>query len=166
MGTQDNLQDAFAGESQANRQYLAFAEQADKDGFPGVAKLFRAAAAAETIHAHAHLKAMGGIKSTLENLETAVEGERFEYQEMYPPYLKEAQEEGDKKAERSFGLACGAEEVHCNLYRDALAKVRAGDDLDADKIYLCPVCGNVEYGEPPESCSICGAKGTAFEQVA
>ncbi len=166
MATHDNLQDAFAGESQANRKYLAFAAQAEKDGFPQVAKLFRAAAEAETIHAHAHLKAMNGIKSTLENLATAVEGERFEYQEMYPPYLAEAERDGNKAAVRSFNHALGAEEIHCNLYREALAAVQAGKDLDSDLIFICPFCGNLEYGEPPEKCIICGAPGTKFETVA
>ncbi len=166
MPTLDNLQDAFAGESQANRKYLAFAAQAEKDGFSQVAKLFRAAAEAETIHALAHLKAMGGIKTTLENLEAAVEGERFEYQEMYPPYLAEAESAGEKAAVRSFNHALGAEEVHCNLYKQALAAVKAGKDLDNLKIYLCPYCGNLEIGEAPESCAICGAPAAKFTMVA
>ena len=117
MATMDNLQEAFAGESQANRKYLAFAKKADEDGLPQVAKLFRAAAEAETVHAHAHLRVMGGIKSTAENLETAVEGEGFEFQEMYPKYLAEAQEEGNKPAEFSIKNALAVEEAMIWLQR-------------------------------------------------
>ena len=165
MGTMDNLKDAFAGESQANRKYLAFANKAEADGFGQVAKLFRAAAEAETIHAHAHLRAMDGIKSTLENLKEAVEGERYEYQEMYPGFLSCAQEEGAKKAEVGFRNALAAEEVHHNLYKQALAAIEAGKDLESMSIYLCPVCGNLELGEAPEKCPICNVAGEKFVLV-
>ncbi|MCW8797139.1 MAG: rubrerythrin family protein, partial [Chlorobium sp.] len=142
MSSMDNLQDAFAGESQANRKYLAFARKAEEDGLPQVAKLFRAAAEAETIHAHAHLRVMGGIKSTSENLEEAIAGEGFEFNEMYPKYLAEAQQEGNKPAEFSFKNALAVEEIHHGLYSKALDAVKAGSDMPAAKIYVCPVCGN------------------------
>ena len=139
MSTKENLADAFAGESQANRKYLAFAKQAEADGLPQVAKLFRAAAHAETIHAHAHLRAMGGIKKTEENLASAIEGEGFEFQEMYPPYLEEAQKEGDRMAEVSFRNALAVEEVHHDLYSKALAAVKAGGDLPVRPVYVCEI---------------------------
>ena len=125
MATMDNLQEAFAGESQANRKYLAFAAKADADGFPQVAKLFRAAAAAETVHAHAHLRVMGGIKGTTENLEDAIAGEGFEFQQMYPKFLQESQTEGNKPAEFSFKNALAVEEIHYGLYGKALEAVKA-----------------------------------------
>ena len=165
MGTTENLQDAFAGESQANRKYLAFAQKADGDGFPQVAKLFRAAAEAETLHAHAHLRALDGIKGPKENLEAAVEGERYEYQEMYPGFLKTAEEESNKRALVGFKNACAAEEVHHNLYKQALAAVADGKDLASMSIYLCPVCGNLELGEAPEKCPICNVPGAKFIEV-
>ncbi len=165
MGTSENLQDAFAGESQANRRYLAFAKKADSDGFPQIAKLFRAAAEAETIHAHAHLRAMDGIKSTEENLKVAVEGERYEFQEMYPGFLGTAQQEGNKRAEIGFAHACEAEEVHHNFYKKALESVQNGSDLETISVYVCPVCGNIEFGTPPEKCAICNAPGEKFFEV-
>lgn len=166
MSTQENLAAAFAGESQANRKYLAFAKQAEKDGFPHVAKLFRAAAEAETLHAHAHLANMGGINSTLENLETAVAGETHEYTEMYPAFIAEAEKEGESKALKGFRLANAAEKIHAGLYQAALAAVRAGKDLDTTKVFLCPVCGYLEFGDAPENCPICGVRKTAFVDVA
>ncbi|MGC9326319.1 MAG: rubrerythrin family protein [Candidatus Hinthialibacter sp.] len=165
MDTQKNLKEAFAGESQANRKYLAYAKKADSDGFPQVAKLFRAAAEAETIHAHAHLRAMDGIKSTLENLQDAVEGERYEYQEMYPEFLETSQKESEKRAEVGFKNALAAEEVHYNLYKQAMEAVKAGKDLSTMSIYLCPVCGNLEIGERPDKCFICNVSGDKFIEV-
>ena len=162
MATKENLADAFAGESQANRKYLAFAKQADNDGLPQVAKLFRAAAAAETVHAHAHLRAMGGIKSTAENLAAAIEGEGFEFQTMYPPYLEDARLSGDKMAEISFRNAMPVEEVHFNLYNQALEAVKAGGDLADRPIYVCEVCGNTVYDAAPEKCPICGVPHSKF----
>ena len=162
--TQENLQEAFGGESQANRKYLAFAEQAAKDGFPNVAKLFRTAAEAETIHAMGHLKAMGGLGTTVENLQAAIDGETYEYKEMYPPMLEKAEGEGHK-AKRMFGYAVKAEEVHAKLYAQALEAVKAGKDLDVGEIYLCPVCGYIEFGQAPASCPVCGAKGEKFVQL-
>ncbi|MBI1389119.1 MAG: rubrerythrin family protein [bacterium] len=162
MSTQHDLQEAFAGESQANRRYLAFAQKADADGFPQVARLFRAAAEAETIHALAHLRALDGVKTTAENLKEAVEGERYEYQEMYPGFLKTAQSEANKRAEASFKNTLAAEEVHHNLYKQALEAVQAGADLENAVIYICPVCGNLEIGQVPERCPICNAPGSKF----
>lgn len=162
MATLDNLQEAFAGESQANRKYLAFAKKADDDGLPQVAKLFRAAAEAETIHAHAHLRVIGGIKTTAENLEEAVAGEGFEFQEMYPKFLAEAQAEGNKPAEFSIKNALAVEEIHYGLYSKALASVKAGNDLPPVGIYVCPVCGNTVEGGAPEVCPICNVAGSKF----
>jgi rubrerythrin len=162
--TQDNLAEAFAGESQANRKYLAFAEQAAKDGFANVAKLFRTAAEAETIHAMGHLKAMAGVGTTVENLQAAIDGETYEYTKMYPPMLEKAESEGHK-AKRMFGYAVKAESVHAELYTQALAAVKTGKDLDVGDIYLCPVCGYIEFGQAPESCPICGTKKEKFVQV-
>jgi rubrerythrin len=162
----DNLQEAFAGESQANRKYLAFAEKADDDGRPQVARLFRAAAEAETIHAHAHLRVMGGIKSTTENLEAAIEGEGFEFQQMYPKMLAEAQEEANKPAEFSFKNALAVEEIHHGLYSKALEAVKGGGDMPETSIYVCPVCGNTVEGSVPDNCPICNVAGSKFVEIA
>lgn len=166
MATKDNLQDAFAGESQANRKYLAFAKKAEEDGKPQVAKLFRAAAEAETIHAHAHLKVLDGIKDTAENLQTAIEGEGFEFQEMYPKFLEEAKTEGNKGAEISFKNALAVEEIHHGLYSKALEAVNGGGDLAAAAIYVCPVCGNTVEGSTPDKCPVCGVPGAKFIEIA
>lgn len=162
--TKENLQNAFAGESQANRKYLAFAAKAEKDGFPNVARLFRTAAEAETIHAHGHLNAMEGVGSTLENLQAAVEGETYEYTEMYPAMLAKAEADGHK-AKRMFGLALKAEQVHADLYKAALEAVKKGRDLTENNIYLCPVCGHIEMGKAPDVCPICGTGGSRYVQV-
>jgi rubrerythrin len=165
MATADNLREAFAGESQANRKYLAFAKKADADGFKQVAKLFRAAAEAETVHAHAHLRAMNGIKSTAENLAAAHDGEGYEFQTMYPKFLTEAQAENNKPAIKSFENAMAAEKVHYGLYSNALETVKAGKDLANAVIYLCPFCGNIEIGVLPDKCPICGAPKDKFVEI-
>jgi rubrerythrin len=165
MSTVENLWAAFAGESQANRKYLAFAAQADKDGLPQVAKLFRAAAEAETIHAHAHLRALEGIKSTAENLQAAIEGERHEYQQMYPEFLEGAQGENHKRAEISFKNALAVEEVHHGLYGRALEAVQAGKDISEAPVRVCSVCGHTIYGDAPDKCPVCGAPGSRFFEV-
>ncbi|MBP7568672.1 MAG: rubrerythrin family protein [Acidobacteria bacterium] len=165
MTTMENLQDAFAGESQANRKYTAFAKKAEQDGFKQVARLFRAAAEAETIHAHAHLRVMGGIKSTAENLAVARDGEGYEFQSMYPGFLAQAKTEGHAAAVKSFEFAMAAEKVHYGLYAKALELVKQGKDLENAVIYLCPVCGNVEIGVLPEKCSICGVPGSKFVEI-
>ena len=165
MATQDNLAAAFAGESQANRKYTAFAAKAEKDGFPQVAKLFRAAAQAETVHALAHFRAMNGVGDTSANLEAAIEGEGHEFKEMYPPFLAEAEAEGDTRAAMSFRYALAVEEIHHGLYSDARAAVQAGKDLPAGKIFVCPVCGNTVEGEAPSQCPICGVDGSKFAEI-
>lgn len=165
MATSDNLQAAFAGESQANRKYLAFAKKAEEDGFPQVAKLFRAAAEAETVHAHAHLRVMGGVKDTAVNLQEAIAGEGHEFKEMYPQFLSEAVSEGVKQAEISFKYALAVEQIHHGLYQEASGAVKAGKDLPEAKIWVCPVCGNTVNGEPPEKCPICGVPGAKFFEV-
>lgn len=165
MSTKENLAEAFAGESQANRKYLAFARQAEIDGFPQVARLFRAAAHAETVHAHAHLRAMGGIHQTVENLQIAIEGEGFDFQNMYPPYLTEAQKDGDRVAEVSFRNALAVEEIHHDLYTRALAAVKGGEDLAARQVYVCEICGNTVYDHAPEKCAVCGVPRERFTLI-
>jgi rubrerythrin len=160
--TENNLQEAFAGESQANRKYLAFAKQADQEGYARIAKLFRAAAEAETVHAHAHLRAMGGIKKTAENLQAAISGETHEFKSMYPGMIEEAKEEGQKAAERSFVYANAVEEVHANLYQKALDNMDNKEPVD---YYVCSVCGYTCENEAPDSCPVCGSKAKAFSKV-
>ncbi|MFX1425690.1 MAG: rubrerythrin family protein [Promethearchaeota archaeon] len=163
--SEENLLAAFAGESQANRKYLAFAEKADKDGFPQVAKLFRAAAAAETIHAHNHLRELGGIKSTIENLKEAIEGEHHEFTSMYPEFIENAKTENNKGAERTFKYANEVEKIHHKLYESALKAVDSGKDLEKNDIYICPVCGYTHEGKPPEKCPVCGASKKVFKKI-
>lgn len=166
MATQDNLKAAFAGESQANRKYLAYAKKAEAEGLKQVAKLFRAAADAETVHAHAHLRVMGGISDTAANLEDAVAGEGHEFKEMYPGFVAEAETEGNRAALGSFQNAMAVEKIHHDLYSEALKSVQSGSDLPAQKIYVCQVCGNTVYGEAPDKCPICGVKKEKFNEIA
>lgn len=163
--TEENLKAAFAGESQANRKYLAFSDKAEREGFPQIAKTFRAAAAAETVHAHNHLRVLGGIKSTKENIKAAVEGEHYEFTKMYPEFLEDAKTEGNKDAERSFHLANEVEKVHHKLYEAALEAVENGKDLEKNDVYICPVCGYTHEGDPPEECPVCGAVKKVFRQI-
>jgi rubrerythrin len=158
-----NLQDAFAGESQANRKYLAFAKKAEAEGFKQVAKLFRAAAAAETIHAHNHLKELGNIKSTAENLQEAINGESHEFQEMYPRMIADATAEGNAKAIRTFALANEVEKVHAALYKKALAGL--GKSKDVFDYYVCQVCGYTVEGAAPDNCPVCKARKEAFRKA-
>jgi rubrerythrin len=162
--TQENLATAFAGESQANRKYLAFAKQAEKEGYAQIAKVFRAAAEAETIHAHAHLANMGGVGTTVQNLEAAVAGETYEFTEMYPPMVEQAAAEGHR-AKKMLDFANRAEKVHAGLFRQALEALRSGKDLSQMDVYLCPFCGDVELGVPPEKCPICGAPAAKFQKI-
>jgi len=157
--TENNLLEAFAGESQANRKYLAFAKQADRDGYPQAAKLFRAAAAAETVHAHAHLRAAGGIRGTKENLEEALAGETHEFKNMYPDMIAAAEEEGHKAAVRSFKYANEVEQEHADLYQKALDNMDNMEDCD---YYICSVCGHTHEKAAPEKCPVCGANANAF----
>jgi len=161
--TLENLKEAFAGESQANRKYLAFAEQADADGYPHAARLFRAAAAAETVHAHAHLRAMNGIGSTEENLRAAIEGETHEFESMYPDMIAEARKEGFERAERSFDHANEVEQIHARLYNKALDNL--GKEAEPVEYYVCPVCGNTFEGEQSEPCPICGTIAKRFFKI-
>lgn len=165
MSTQENLQHAFAGESQANRKYLAFAAKAEREGFSQVAKLFRAVAEAETIHAHAHLRALDGVGSTVDNLKAAIAGEAHEFTTMYPGFVAEAQKEGDKRAAQSMQTAMDVEKVHHDLFQQALAAVAAGSDLAGVDIYLCPVCGHVEFGQPPIQCPVCNLKQDKYVKM-
>lgn len=165
MSTMDNVGAAFAGESQANRKYLAFSEKAAQEGFPAVAKLFRAASDAEAIHARALLGVMGASKSTAENLADSVVGETHEFTEMYPAFIAEAERENQKAAITPFTYAMKAEEVHAGLYTKAAEVVKAGKDLEAAKVLLCSVCGNVALDEAPEKCSICGVPGARWREI-
>ncbi|SBV94683.1 Rubrerythrin [uncultured delta proteobacterium] len=161
--TKQNLMDAFAGESQANRKYLAYADKAEKDGFAQVAKLFRAAAAAETIHAHAHLRLAGKVHDTLANLEDAISGETYEFTKMYPDMIKDAEAEGNKAAASYMKWVNAVEEVHANLYKKALAAKGKMDPVD---YYICSVCGYTHEGPHDGPCPVCNAAAKAFEKVA
>jgi rubrerythrin len=163
--TIDNLKAAFAGESQANRKYLAFGKKAAEEGFPQIAKLFRAVAAAETVHAHNHLRAMEGVKSTAENLEAAIGGENYEVVSMYPPMLAEAEGEGDKRAARSFHWALEVEKIHEALYRKAAELLGKGKDAPQTEYYICPICGYTHEGPLDSKCPICGAPAEKFGKV-
>lgn len=156
--TLKNLMDGFAGESQANRKYLAYAKKAEAEGKTNAAKLFRAASDAEALHAQKHLEVAGKIKTTADNLADAVAGETFEFESMYPEFIKAAEAEGNKAAINSFTFAMKAEEVHAKLYKEALESI---DNTEEVTYYLCPVCGNIETSVP-DKCSICGVPGTKF----
>lgn len=157
--TEKNLQAAFAGESRANRKYLAFAKKAEQEGYKQVAKLFRAAAEAETVHAHNHFRILGGIKSTRENLEAAINGESYEFQKMYPKMIEDAKAENNKGALQSFNYANEVEKIHAGLYKKALQNLGKNPEVD---YYICQVCGNTIEGEPPDKCPICGALKKSF----
>ena len=163
--TSDNLQEAFAGESQASRKYLYFAEKADEEGLKQIARLFRAASDAETVHARNHLKAMQGIKSTSDNLKTAIGGEHYEFTRMYPDFMKQAEAEGNKKANDTFYLANKVEQIHHGLYQTALTMLEKGQDMADKPIYVCQYCGNTVEGEPPDKCPICGMPKKMFKRV-
>lgn len=162
--TKENLKEAFAGESQANQKYRAFAKKAEKEGFANIAKLFRTAAEAERIHAEGHLNSLEGIGSTIENLRAAIAGETYEYTEMYPPMYDQAVGD-DHKAQRMFKYALDAEKVHAELYKLALEAAEQGKDLDVSEIYLCPVCGHIEFGKPEANCPICGTLASKYVKV-
>lgn len=160
--TEKNLQDAFAGESQANRKYLAFARKANKEGYSQVAKLFRAAAEAETVHAHSHLRALKGVGSTEENLKAAIGGETFEFESMYPPMIEAAEAEGAKAAVMSFKYANEVEKVHASLFTRAADAL--GKNVETD-YYVCNVCGHTVEGEPPDKCPICSSAKKSFNKI-
>ena len=165
MGTQENLETAFAGESQASRRYLFFAEKAEKEGQPQIARLFRAAAEAETVHAGNHLEVMGGIGPTRDNLEAAIAGESHEFTEMYPAFIEQAESEDNKRARVSFGYANEVEKIHHGLYQKALQALESGQKLKEAPFFVCQVCGNTVEGEAPEKCPVCGAPRSKFKRV-
>ncbi len=161
--TSKNLEDAFAGESQASRKYTAFAKKADQEGYAQIARLFRAAAEAESIHAQNHLKALGGVKSTLENLKTAIAGENYEVVTMYPPMIKDAEAEGDKKARTSLNWAYEVEKVHEALYRYALEHM--DPNTPVQEFYVCPICGYTHAGKFEGNCPVCNTPAEKFIKV-
>ena len=163
--TKQNLEEAFAGESQANRRYLFFAEAADNEGNAQVARLFRAAAESETVHARNHLKALGGIKSIKENLEAAVGGELYEFTNMYPGFIEQAKAENNRSAETTFDWANKVEKIHHGLYEQALKAETAGEKLKEEPYFVCQGCGYTVGGEAPERCPVCGAPRKLFKQV-
>ena len=162
MSSMDNLKNAFAGESQANRKYLAFAKKAEEEGFKQVAKLFRAVAEAETVHAHSHLRVMGGVKSTKENIQEAIGGETFEFTKMYPQMIEEARKGGNKQAQQSFEFANKVEKIHAELYQKALNNLGKNETVD---YYVCQVCGNTVENAAPDKCPICGASKSMFVKI-
>jgi rubrerythrin len=163
--TAENLQAAFAGESQASRKYLYFAEKAEEEGYKQIARLFRAASDAETVHARNHLKAMQGINSTRDNLKEAIGGENYEFTKMYPEFIEQADAEGDNKAKRSFNLANTVEQIHHRLYQTALNMLEKDQAMSEKSVYVCQVCGNTVEGEAPDRCPICGAPKTMFKLI-
>jgi len=163
--TNDNLQEAFAGESQASRKYLYYAEKADKEDQKYIARLFRAASDAETAHARNHLNVMGGIKSTADNLKDAIEGENHEFTKMYPDFIEVAGSEENKKAAGTFDLANKVEQIHHTLYSNALARMEKGEDIENKPIYVCQYCGNTVVGEAPDKCPICGVPNKMFKLI-
>ena len=165
MGTQDNLKSAFAGESQASRRYVFFAEKAGKEGQPQIARLFRAAAEAETVHARNHLDVMGGIGATRDNLKEAISGESYEFKEMYPGFIEQAEAENNKRGRVTFGYANEVEKVHHALYQKALGTLESGQKLKDEPYFVCQNCGNTVGGEAPERCPICGAPRSRFKRV-
>lgn len=165
MATEDDALEAFAGESQANRKYLAFSEKAVEEGFANVGKLFLAASQAEAIHARRLLQVLGAVKSTAENLEGSIEGETHEYTEMYPGFVRDAEAAGRMDAMIAFKHAMKAEEIHAGLYKQAAEAVKGGKDLEMKTVYLCPICGNIVINTVPEKCPICNAKGALFKAV-
>lgn len=160
--SEENLKEAFAGESQANQRYLGFAKKAQKDGFTMIARLFRAAGAAETVHAQNHLDAMGAVRDTLANLSAAQAGEAEEFKSMYPEFLEVARQEGNTDAERTFDYAMQVEKIHHDLYGKAIGALEKGEDLPERKMFVCRGCGNTVEDEAPEKCPICGAPKSWF----
>ena len=165
MTTIDNAKEAYAGESQANRKYKAFSDKAAEEGFKGVATLFLAASEAEAIHAKKLLKVLSAVGTTAANLEGSIGGETHEYETMYPGFIKEAEAEKKTDAVLAFTHAMKAEQVHAALYKKALDAIKAGHDIGREKVFLCPVCGNIELGKVPDKCPICGVFGKQFKEV-
>ena len=162
--TTANLKEAFAGESQASQKYLAFAKKAEKDGFRNIATLFRAAAEAERIHAEGHLGALDGIKTTADNLQAAIEGETYEFTQMYPPMVEQARSE-NHRGRIMMAFASEAERIHAGLFARALAALEKDADLPPGEVHLCPACGHVELGAPPDRCPVCGAPAAKYQKI-
>ena len=165
MATIENAKAAYAGESQANRKYLAFSEKAAEEGFRNIATLFKAASEAEAIHAKKLLKVLGVTGTTEDNLAQSIAGETHEFTEMYPGFIREAEAERKTDAVLAFTYAMKAEQVHAKLYEKALSLLKNGSDMGREKIFLCPVCGNIEIGKVPDKCPICGVFGKQFREV-
>jgi rubrerythrin len=163
--TADNLKEAFAGESQASTKYLAFARKADQEGYSQAAKLFRAAATAETFHARNHLDVMEGIKSTQDNLKEAISGENMEHVKMYPEFIEEANKEQKPKAARTFDFARMVEMMHESLYKGALDALQKGGKPQVTEYSVCQVCGCTVEGKAPDRCPVCGAPRNQFLKV-
>jgi rubrerythrin len=163
--TNENLKAAFAGESQANRLYLAFAKKAEEEGLTQIAKLFKAAAEAETVHALNHLRVLGQVKSTIDNLGTAVSGETYEFKKMYPEFIEEAKKEGNKRAEISYDYANKVEQIHAGLYQKALDALKNKTEPKKVDYYVCPVCGNTFEGSTPDKCPICATSKDKFKKI-
>ena len=163
--TEENLQSAFAGESQANRRYLFFADKAEKEGYSQVARLFRAVAEAETVHARSHFVAMDGLGSTRDNLTAGAMGEHYEFTRMYPPFIEQAEVDNNQKAAVSFNYANEAEQIHHKYYEAAIKAIDTGQQLRDEPYFVCSVCGNTMAGEAPEKCPICSTPGSKFKKV-
>ena len=160
--TDENLKAAFAGESQANRLYLAFAKKAEEEGYTQAAKLFKAAAEAETVHALNHVQITGQVKSTLDNLGTAVSGETYEFKKMYPDFLATAKEEDNKQASWSFDVANKVEQVHTKLFKKAIDAMKNNKELEKVDYYICSVCGNTVETSPQEKCPVCASPNEKY----
>jgi len=163
--TEKNLQEAFAGESQANRRYLFFADKAEKEGYPQIARLFRAAAEAETVHARNHFNAIDGVGSTKANLLAGATGEHYEFTRMYPPFIEQAEQEDNKRAQVTFEYANEVEQIHHRLFEETLKALEAGQGLKDEPYFVCPVCGYTVAGEAPEKCPVCGTPSNRFKKV-
>lgn len=163
--TEENLKAAFAGESQANRKYLAFAKKAEEEGFPNIAKLFRAIAEAETVHALNHSRILKMIKTTKENLQAALNGEIYEFTDMYPDFIKTATQEGVQAATVSFSYANQVEKIHGKLYEKALESANKNKDIEIKEFFVCQVCGYTAEGEAPDVCPVCGASKEKFKKI-
>lgn len=165
MKTDDDLQAAFAGESQANRKYTAFSGKAEQEGFPQVAKLFKAVSEAETVHALNHLRTMKGVKSTLDNLHTALDGEVYEHTKMYPEFIKDADSENRSDGKRTFNYANQVEKIHAELYQEAINAIKSGKDIQSSEYYICQTCGYTAKGEAPDICPVCGSMKQQFKKT-
>ena len=162
--TEKSLSEAFAGESMAHMKYMIFSEQAEKEGKKGIARLFRAIARAEFVHARNHARNLGYIGSTVENIQAGIDGETFEIEEMYPAYMAIAELQDEKGAQQSIRYAEEAEKIHAEMYKEAKEKAGKGEDLQVEEIYVCPVCGYTHIGKPPERCPVCGVPAERFER--